>query len=137
MSSGTIELEPLKPSNIKNDEMIRHFEQIVNTYKANYFNMGDLPLLEIFVRTYNELLTLYGALELTGSVASEKNKQYEKISRLIDSKVNQLIKLGASLRINPQQRKAAPTNRDELPTKDGRSIKSSGRDAVTDGDIWD
>ena len=88
MSSGTIELEPLKPSNIKNDEMIRHFEQIVNTYKANYFNMGDLPLLEIFVRTYNELLTLYGALELTGSVASEKNKQYELEIKKLDNTKN-------------------------------------------------
>ena len=135
--SELIELEPLKPLQIKDDKMIRHFEQIVNSFGTTYFNIADVPMIEIYCRTYSELLTLYEAQSLAGSAADEGNKQYQKLANLIDKNVKQLMKLGTSLRINPQQRKASPTTRTETPTEGGRNVLPTTREAVTHGEIWD
>lgn len=132
-----IEMEHLTPENLKAEKEMKMFASIVKSYNPAYFNIADVPLLEIYVRTYQEIVTLYDVMALSGSVADEGNKKYEKVSRLISAKVKQLIQLGASLRINPQQRRAAGTTRQDNPEDSGRIPKSSSRDEITDQKVWE
>jgi len=134
--SEIIELEPLAPMTLKDKTELKFFYMIVKSYAPSYFNLADTPLLEIYAKTLKELDTLYEALDLAGSVADDGNKRYEKISRLIDTKIKCLTRVGASLRINPQQRRAAGTTRQDNPDDVGRVPKSSGRDSITHQDVW-
>jgi len=134
--SAVIELEHLKPISLESDDEITYFEMIVKSYTASYFNMADVPLLEIYAKTLKELNILYAALALAGSPAAEKNKMYEKTSRLIDTKVKCLTRVGSSLRINPQQRRAAGTTRQDSPEDVGREVKAGERDGITHKKIW-
>ena len=136
MSGEVIECEPLKPIALKGDKEIMFFEMVIKSYAPTYFNYADTPLIEIYAKTLSELDTLYAALAMAGNISDEKNNRYEKISRLIDTKIKSITKLGSSLRINPQQRRAAGNNRIDNPEDAGRTPKGSERDDVTHQEIW-